>query len=62
MTIDELAAMDNWALGRLLIDKANNLKQFQANGGTAAQLNECSQDMKLILGLLQDRGWIEDKP
>ncbi|GGB25548.1 hypothetical protein GCM10011511_56860 [Puia dinghuensis] len=62
MTIDELAVMDNWDLGRLLIDKANNLKQLQTNGGTTAQLNECSQDMKLILDLLQDRGWIEDKP
>lgn len=51
MTIDELAVMDNWDLRRLLIDKANNLKQLQPNAGTSSQLNECARDMKLILDI-----------
>jgi len=62
MIIDELAAMDNWDLGRLLIAKANYLKQLQTSGGTTVQLSECSLDMKLILDVLRDRGWIENKP
>jgi hypothetical protein len=62
MTNEELVAMDIWSLGRLLVDRSNDLKGLQANRGTIAQFNEYSQDIKNILDLLQERGWIEPKP
>ena len=61
MTFQELSKLDNWELGRLLIAKSNEIKELQEAGSPAITFQATSKEIKLILELLEERGWIKPK-